>query len=855
MHRRLAIRGQVQGKGFRPWVWQQANSLGVVGWVRNTQQGVEIDLHGEPPLLDTLQALLWQAPSPARVEQIEVMALSAAEAAVMEAGATSAMRSADTTMATGLRGTQSRSHTVGADLGQCARCQNEMLTPGNRRWRPPFTHCSECGPRYGITRGLPMDRGHTSMAAFAPCEACVSEAQDHADRRHQLPSNTCPHCGPRLWLRQLDGSVERQDPIASAARLLREGAIVAIKGWGGFQLYVDARNPTAVERLRQRKGVGPLPLGLMLANPASGTECLHMSAAEQRHLQSAERPMVLLMLKQAGLEAFEPLRAGLSWLGVSLPATPVELLLCHEAMGRPAGTDWLQAPVNWMLATTSGHAPGSPVVMDNETALLELGDMADAWLLHDLDIQARHDVSVLRVREDGSACFMRRSRGYAPTPQALPPHEPTREAGAASAPLAATWASPLHTPTASSFGLLDAPPYASPRSGAPSVLGLGALNRVTLTITQGDRALMSPHIGDLSAIDTRLAYTRLADVWPSWLATQPDALACDLHPDYFSTLLAVHLTHTHASSAHGVAPLPLIQVQHHHAHVAAVLAEHSEEKAALNPVLGLVLDGHGLGADGMPWGGELLRVQGDEAQRVGHLRPMSLPGLEQTGLEPWRMAAALLQDLGRADEIHARFGAHPQAALLQQWLKQTAGQRGHTTGLGRLFDAAAGLMEVLPLLQAAQHDSEAAMRLESIALQAPACKPLPHGWRLHEDMVLDWRPLMQWLADESSPEVWLATPDKVLRRRSMLAAVFHATLIEGLVTWAWQACEAQGLRTVVLAGGCLTNRLLDEGLYKGLSARGLIVWRPQHYPCGDGGLSLGQAWVARQRLLRQQARA
>lgn len=802
MHRRLAVKGVVQGVGFRRWVWQEASSLGLVGWVRNAGPGVEIDLHGEPALLDTLQTRLWQIPAPARVEQVDVLSLNVPESAA-ETALASRPFAIESTVASPLL----HASTIGADLGVCGRCQAELFDPANRRWRHAFINCPQCGPRYTISRSLPYDRAHTSLARFLPCPQCEAEYRNNADRRLHHQINTCPDCGPRLWLTQTDGSTDERTPIAATLKLLRDGGIVAIKVMGGFHLCCDARQPSAVARLRQRKRREAKPFAVMMANAASVPAWAHMTPHEQRWLQSMERPIVLLNQTARAQRELEGIAPDLAWLGVVLPYTPVQYLLFHEACGSPAGVDWLTRPQDMVLVVTSGNIGGSPQVIDNETALLELAEIADGWLLHDRDILARNDDSVLRVRPDGSACFIRRSRGYAPVPVALPSKPASR--------------------------LRDE------QEPSPSVLSLGGLIKNTLCITQGDRALMSPHVGDLDSVDTRLAFTRMADVWPGWLRTQPDALACDLHPDFFSTILAAHMAHTRASSSSGVQPLPLIQVQHHHAHVAAVLAEHGDEKGVQEPVIGLAMDGHGLGSDGQVWGGELLRVHEDEVQRLGHLWPIPMPGGDVATREPWRMAAAVLHTLGRTDEIGRRFAAMQQAPMLQQWLGHGAQRHIQTTSLGRLFDAAVGLLNVLTPFTQSRYEAEAPMRLESLAASCWPAEPLPDGWRITDDLQLDWRPLMNWLADQRTPS-----------QSAQAAAIFHATMGCALADWAARACAHHQLQTVVLSGGCMANRLLDDVMHAQLVSRGLTVWRPSQYPCGDGGLSLGQAWVARQKLIK-----
>ena len=805
MHRRLAVRGQVQVGGFRPWVWRQASALGVVGWVRDAGAGVEIDLHGDAPLLDALQERLWQAPHPARIELVEVVALAPGG----DASTRQPKAPAPSEIQASVDGTQARAAVVGTDLAVCHRCLADVFTPGNRRWRHPFANCPHCGPRYTITRNLPFDRAHTSMARFQTCPACEAECEDSQDRRYHHQTNACPACGPRLWLRMADGTMDAQEPIAAALRLLREGGILALKSTGGFHLCCDAGSPATVARLRHRKHRDVQPLAVMAANVASLRHLAEIDAHAPYWLQSAERPIVLLRQTAAGTKKLAHLTPGLNTLGAMLPHTPIQYLLFHEAAGRPTHDQWLQEANPLLLAVTSGNAPGSPMVIENDTALRELAEMADAWLMHDRDILARSDDSVLRVRPDGSACFLRRGRGHEPAPTSLPAVAP---------------------------------------GPVPSVLALGGLHRATVCVTQGERALVSPHVGDLDSIDTRLTYARLADLWPGWLGTQPDALACDMNPDFFSTLLAAHLSHTRASASSGAGPLPVIAVQHHHAHIGAVLAEHPNQKDAMAPCIGLVADGMGLGSDGQAWGGELLRVEGGEAQRLGHLLPCLLPGGDAAVQEPWRMAAAALHALGRGDEIATRFARHAQAGALASGLARAPAHTLRTSSLGRLFDAAAGLLDVLHPRVAIGYEGEAAMRLACLAGEAPSAEPLPDGWRIDEELVLDWRPLMAWLADQTRRDArggW-PPPRHVAGR---LAAVFHATLAEALAEWVRLAARRHGLGTVVLAGACMANALLDDALHARLEHSGLRVWRARQYPCGDGSLSLGQAWVARLRLM------
>ena len=838
MHRRLAVRGLVQGVGFRPWIWQQATALGLVGWVRNTGYGVEIDLHGDPDLIDALQARIWEIPPPARVDHVDVIGpgqtpgeaapaqpASAAQSATPPTRARASESTAAVTRPSGFEirdsvaGSGARATIVGADLAVCPRCLSELFEPGNRRWRHAFTHCPQCGPRYTVIQRLPFDRAHTSMGRFAMCEACAQEHVDPANRRFHHQTTACPACGPRLWLHdkvagRSDPSTDPgTDPIAATLARLQAGDIVAIKGLGGFHLVCDARQPEAVRKLRARKGRQAKPLAVMAANSASLTPWAHLTPHEMRWLESPQRPIVLLHQTDAARAAMPDVSDGLHWLGAMLPYTPIHFLLWHEAAGRPAGTAWLTQPQDMVLVMTSGNASGDPLAADNEAALAELHELADAWLMHDRDILARNDDSVLRVRPDGSACFLRRGRGYAPSP------------------------SPLPLPAS----------YRGEVSDAPSVLATGALLKATVCITQGDRAMVSPHVGDLDSVATREVFEALAERWPAWLDTQPDVLACDLHPDFFSTQVAAQLAHSLPDRHGSTQPLPMIQVQHHHAHVAAVLAEHRSDVALDQPVLGLALDGHGLGEDGQAWGGELLWVAGHRMRRLAHLRPMPLPGGDRAAREPWRMAAAILHEIGRDDDALARLAGQAQIGSLMSWLRSAGARGARTTSLGRLFDAAAGLLGVMPGDGQARYEAEAPMRLESLALSAHLSpgEALPALAACVVDETrgeLDWRPLMAALAEASAPATSLA-------QQAAWAAAFHAGLASGLGDWAVRAARAQQLDTVVLCGGCMANSLLDEALTRHLREAGLRVLRPQHHPCGDGGLSLGQAWVARAALI------
>lgn len=768
VQRRLRASGVVQGVGFRPHVWRLAHALGLTGWVRNDAGGVEILLEGEAEAVDAftrrlslelpplarLRDLSWYDAAPSgRYTDFVILASASGPAATM----------------------------IGHDTAVCADCLAELFDPRDRRWRYAFINCTQCGPRYTLTRGLPYDRARTSMAAFPLCPACAREYADPADRRFHAEPTACPVCGPRLWLEDpATTGNPPADPIARTLALLQAGAIVAIKGLGGFHLACDARNADAVQHLRLRKGRDEKPFAVMAANVASVERWVEVGGAERALLESPERPIVLLRKRPNADRALPGIAPGLAWLGIMLPYTPLHWLLFHEAAARPAGTDWMGEPLDLLLVMTSANPGGEPLVIDNAEARTRLAGIADAWLMHDRDIVVRCDDSVVRLAAAPASprtphpapyTFIRRARGYTPRPIRL----------------AAT---------------------------GPSVLALGGHLKNTICLTRGDEAYVSQHIGGLDDPATCAMLTEVTQHLLDILEVRPAAVAHDLNPDFFSTRHALTL-----AADWGV---PAIAVQHHHAHIAAVMAEHGVE----GPVLGLALDGVGLGPDGTAWGGELLRVEGAGYRRLGHLRPLPLPGGDRAAREPWRMAAAALHALGREEEIARRFPDQPQAARMHTLL-QSGRHCPPTTSLGRWFDAAAGLLGVRAVMR---YEGQAAMLLEGLAEQAGAVAPLPDGFVIEADGRLDLLPLLRRLADETDP------------RRG--AALFHATLAGALAEWVMRAADREGLDTVACGGGCFLNHILLRRLAALLGERGLRVLTAAEIPPNDGGLSLGQAWVA-----------
>jgi len=754
----IRVTGVVQGVGFRPFVWRLAQELGLVGWVRNDSQGVDITVEGTKAALDIFaERLRADAPPLARIDSI-----TALEAPIH---GHSSFTIAESAIPRGLQANTS----IGPDVATCPECLAELFDPAGRRWRHAFITCTHCGPRYTVTRHLPYDRPQTSLAPFPLCPDCEREYTNPADRRFHAETTCCPACGPRVALRDANGGTIDGDPIAAALALLQGGKIVALKGLGGFHLACDARNAEAVARLRQRKNREEKPFAVMVANAASLADLAVVGDAERALLEGRESPVVLLRKTPACDATLAGIAPGIAWLGAMLPTTPIHFLLFHEAAGRPAGTDWLPSAQPLALVMTSANPGGEPIVRDNDEAATRLAGIADAILDHDRAIVGRCDDSVLRLAGNAPQ-FIRRSRGFTPTAIRLP------------------------------------------RSG-PSVLALGGHLKNTVCITRGDEAFLSPHVGDLDNAATcsflEETVARMIDL----LEIQPERVAHDLHPDFFSTRFALDF-----AGRHGIPALP---VQHHAAHIAAVAAEHGVDE----PLLGLALDGVGLGTGGGIWGGELLRLDRADWQRLGHLAPLPLPGGDRAAREPWRMAAAALHRLGRNDEIARRW---PESGPLVQML-----ERGlncpETSSAGRLFDAAAGLLGIKPV---AAYEGQAAMLLEGLAEAHGPAEPWANGYRI-DGNTLDFLPALSHLAAPG------ADPTQA-------AAQFHATVAAGLAEWTLAATRTTGLRRVALGGGCFLNRNLSAALRRHLEDAGIEVLEARLAPPNDGGLALGQAWIALQ---------
>ncbi len=700
----MRVGGVVQGVGFRPFVYGLARRHRLAGFVLNDGGGVVIEVEGDACTLDRfVAALREEAPSLARVESITMQPLPV----LGDAGFTIAASQAG-----------SRTALIPPDVATCDDCVRELFDPADRRYRYAFINCTQCGPRFTIVRGIPYDRPLTTMAEFVLCGDCRREYENPADRRFHAEPIACPVCGPQLSM-----------PIEEAVALLRGGAILAVKGLGGYHLACDAASEQSVARLRARKHREEKPFALMALSPS---ELCHVGEPDRDLLESAARPIVLLP-RRTDAPLAPSVAPETPWLGIMLPYTPLHHLLLAD-FGAP-------------LVMTSGNRSDEPIAYEDDDARDRLAGIADAFLAHDRAIYRRCEDSVVRA-----AFPLRRSRGYVPS--ALP----------------------------------------LPISAARPIVAAGAQLKSTFCLARARQAFLSPHLGDLDSELALRSFRADLTLLLEMLGVVPEIVACDLHPEYLATKWA------HEQEAE------LVEVQHHHAHAAACLAEHGEE----GPALALVFDGTGLGTDGTLWGGELLRCDLRSFERVAHLDPVPLPGGEAAIREPWRMAAVYLELAGRP----VPFERWP---LVRQTLRVNAPL---SSGMGRLFDAVAALLGVRDRVT---YEGQAAIELEQLAAGVEA---EAYAWRFG-----DGAALVGTVHDDLAAG----------RKRAEVAAAFH----ESIAAAAAEACAAAAdPRLVVLSGGTFQNLRLLSATTRRLEALGFRALSHRLVPPNDGGISYGQAAVA-----------
>lgn len=755
----VKVRGIVQGVGFRPFIFQLAARYGLNGWVRNQSDGVELEVSGGAGNVARFVGdISSKAPPLARITAVETSELPYA--------ALEGFRIITS------RTLQSRGTLISPDVCTCEDCLREMLDPRNRRFRYPFINCTNCGPRYTIIKDIPYDRDKTTMADFRMCPACREEYDDPMNRRFHAQPNACWDCGPQVSLLDAVGRrlASRDEALVKAATLLEDGAILAIKGLGGFHLSAKATDEAAVSRLRSRKVREEKPFAVMFPSIEEIRRYCRVGDEEERLLISAVRPIVLL--EKRADSATPPLASTAApknrRLGAFLPYTPLHFLLFE---GTPCRA----------LVMTSGNQSDEPIVMENSDALERLKGIADFFLLHDRDIYMRSDDSVIRVLT-GTTRPIRRARGYVPYPVFL-------------------------------------------REPVPCVLGTGAELKNTICLTRGKEAFLSQHIGDLENLETLRSFEHAVAHLERILEIEPELIVHDLHPDYLSTQWALRQK-----------GLPRLAVQHHHAHIAAVMAERGLD----GPVIGLALDGTGLGTDGTIWGGEILRVDGCEFERLGYFRQVLLPGGGKAIKEPWRMALSYLFSID-PQNVESRF-----ADFLSQWpekewrvILQMLSRRLNspiTSSCGRLFDAVAALCGIRFNVN---YEGQAAIELEQAIEQDD--DSYEGGFQTETGpFIIDSFPMIEAAVEDKRSGV----------PAGVIAARFHNGIILTLAQAAQLAAERSGLDRVLLSGGVFQNAYLSARLEKELSSRGFQVYGHIEVPANDACIALGQAYIGAEKLKR-----
>lgn len=772
----ILVRGIVQGVGFRPFVYNLARELSLRGFVTNSSEGVRITVEGDA-LATFIERVRTDAPPLSRITSIDI----------------SPAEPSDFTDFFIKSSNESGSFTlVSPDIAICQDCSRELFDPDDRRYLYPFINCTNCGPRYTITRSVPYDRINTTMNVFTMCAECKAEYDSPSNRRFHAQPNACPKCGPKVFLYDSTGAeVKSSDPVGTAVDLLKKGHIVAVKGLGGFHLACDASNTDAVRELRKRKRKSNKPFALMSPDVASANKFCHISEDESRLLSSPRRPVVLLR-KREGVLLPEAIAPRNSYLGFMLPYTPLHVLLFFAAGREEADFS--------ALVMTSGNLSEEPIIIENEEALSRLSGLADYFLMHDRSIFMRVDDSVVKASDESSShdhgrtlpsgtpaiFFVRRSRGYAPDPI------------------------PLH-------------------DSGPEVLGCGADIKNTFTLTKGDYAIPSQHIGDMENYETLRFFEETLENLKSVYRVEPDALAYDLHPRYVSTQWALH------QGGRGFRGT-MVGIQHHYAHIASVMAEHG----ILEKVIGVSFDGSGFGGDGTVWGGEFLISDIAGFTRAGHIRYVPLPGGEKAVREPWRMGISYLYDAAgdylwdylKASAFMDRFDKD----LIDRIIR-ISGMREFSplsSGAGRLFDAVASLIGICDFNT---YEGEAAVTLHSIADETVA-EEYPCDVIFRDPIEIDFSHAILRMMEEKIKEI----------DNGVLAAKFHHTMASAIIKVVLKLSLVTNLNKVVLTGGVFQNSLLKTRVRNGLVASSLDVYLNEQVPCNDAGISLGQAYIVRERI-------
>jgi len=776
----IVVTGVVQGVGFRPFVYNLATRLGLNGWVYNHSGGVDIAIEGpEDAAAYFIAALREEAPPLAHITGVTARTVAPHGYERFE------IRHSEHQ--------EGQYQLISPDVATCPDCLRELFDPRDRRYRYPFINCTNCGPRFTIIDDIPYDRPNTTMRVFPLCDACRAEYEDPTNRRFHAQPNACPVCGPHVWLEEQQEArgkrqeargkkqdeimnheariTEREAALARTRELLSDGKIVAIKGLGGFHLACDATNADAVRTLRERKHRPHKPFAIMVATLDDARALCDVPPEAEALLTSPQCPIVLLD-RRSDL-VVDDVAPHQHTLGVMLPSTPLHHILLRD-VGRP-------------LVMTSGNLSEEPIAMDNAEARKRLAPLADAFLLHNRDIHARYDDSVVQIanyetsNQQPVTSFqsLRRARGYAPFPIQLP------------------------------FTL-------------PQVFATGPLLKNTFTLTRDTNAFVSQHIGDMENLETLEHYEAALATYQHLFRIRPEAVVCDLHPDYLTT----HLAEEYARE-HGL-PVPR-RVQHHRAHIAACLADNGYPRDGA-PVIGVALDGTGYGDDGAIWGGEWFVGGYDGLERVAHLEYLPLPGGDAAIRNPWRIAVAYLHTLLGPEAFPAGVFCPSDALTVRQQVTHRL-NTPPTSSMGRLFDAVSALLDVR---QVATYEAQAAIELEQIVGTEWQADSLPYPFDVETvDSAHVVRVAVLFDALLGDIERGIPVPDIALR--------FHATVAQMIFAVSERLRASTGITTVAMSGGVFQNRLLLRLAVPRLQNAGFDVLLHHHVPCNDGGVSLGQA--------------
>ena len=783
MAQKIKITGVVQGVGFRPFVYGLATRLDLHGWVRNTSGGVEILVDGKTRNIQQfVKSLSIETPPLAKIDSLSLMEdtcsnIENQDFVIVESESVSGAY-----------------QPISVDVAICPDCERELFDPKDRRYLYPFINCTNCGPRFTIIKDIPYDRPKTTMADFPMCDDCHTEYQDPRDRRFHAQPVACPECGPIVELRcygtrcdektfNISNIELRISAILKTRKLLREGYIVAIKGLGGFHLACDATNPEAVSELRRRKGRAGKPFALMAADMDVIKSICEVSQYESDLLTGHIKPVVLLQRKPRKRSSefilCEDVAPKLDTLGVMLPYTPLHLLLLNQ-------TDEVlrKEPAPFLLVMTSGNLSEEPIAMDNEEALERLSPLADAFLLHNRDVHIRCDDSVVRVEGQTASnhrpptIYLRRSRGYAPYPIQLP------------------------------FNIKP-------------TLAVGGELKNTFCLGRDQYAFISHHIGDMKNVETYESFEQGVKHLSHIFRVEPEILAYDLHPNYFTTQYAKKMN------------FPKIAIQHHHAHIASCMADNGLDDRR---VIGLSFDGTGYGADGAIWGGEILLASYSDFERFTHLQYLPLPGGDSAIRYPWRIAVGYAHALGIdiSDLPFLRTIDHKAIRIVKQQIEKGI-NTPLTSSMGRLFDAVASLIGIR---NDVTYEAQAAIEMEVLS------KPFVRSAKAYPYSI-DGTIQVQ--------ELFKAIIQDVRKNEAagMIGGRFHKTIAQIAIDICKQARAKMSLNEVALSGGVWQNQILLDLVINGLKEEGFVVYFHKQVPANDGGLALGQAVTANSVIARR----